>query len=85
MDILIKNFIFIYHVLIKNGSVETAVLYCSSGPLLSSKNSLCAYDHLLQPPIGLNNVDANWIEEEETTQVGKQEIDCKVQINLGLF
>jgi len=52
MDILIKNFIFIYHVLIKNG---------------------------------LNNGDANWIEEEETTQVGKQEIDCKVQINLGLF
>jgi hypothetical protein len=25
------------------------------------------------------------LEEEETTQVGKQEIDCKVQINLGLF
>jgi len=47
--------------------------------------TLCAYDHLLQPPTGLNNVDANWIEEEETTQVGKQEIDCKVQINLGLF
>jgi len=41
MDILIKKFIFIYHGRIKNGSVETAVLSCSSGPLLSSKNSLC--------------------------------------------
>jgi hypothetical protein len=31
MDILIKNFIFIYHIRIKNGSVETVVqdLFCT--------------------------------------------------------
>jgi len=67
------------------GPAETAVLYCSSGPLWGYSmggdifcrlKTLSAPDRLLQPPIGLSNVDANWIEEEETTQVGKQEIDC---------
>jgi hypothetical protein len=46
------------------------------GYIFCRLKTLSAPDRLLQPPIGLSNVDANWIEEEETTQVGKQEIDC---------
>jgi hypothetical protein len=46
------------------------------GDLFYRLKTLSASDRLQQPPIGLSNVDANWIEEEETAQVGKQEIDC---------